>query len=80
MARPPTGTVQWSGDHWRARVTLEDGSRPWLDLPRSIGRDDRERAQAKARELADLFVGQRREGPAHLGRVHPRLNHALSVG
>lgn len=69
MARPPTGTVQWSGDHWRARVTLEDGSRPWLDLPRSIGRDDRERAQAKARELA-VYVrehGVRRTGDGLAG-------------
>lgn len=52
MARKPTGTVQWSGDHWRARVTLEDGSRPWLDLPASIGEHERERAKAKAAELA----------------------------
>lgn len=52
MARKPTGTVQWSGDHWRARVTLEDGSRPWLDLPASIGEHEHERAKAKAAELA----------------------------
>lgn len=52
MARKATGTVQWSGDHWRARVTLADGSRPWLDLPSSIGADEREKARAKAAELA----------------------------
>jgi len=52
MARPSTGTVQWFGDHWRARVTLADGSRPWLDLPPSIGRDDEAKAREKARELA----------------------------
>lgn len=52
MARKPTGTVQWFGDHWRARVTLEDGSRPWLDLPASLGPNDRDKAQAKAAELA----------------------------
>jgi len=52
MARPATGTVQWSGDHWRVRVTLEDGSRPWIDLPRTFGPNDREKARAKARELA----------------------------
>lgn len=52
MARPSTGTVQWFGDHWRARVTLSDGSRPWLDLPASLGPNDRAKAQAKAAELA----------------------------
>ena len=52
MARKATGTVQWSVDHWRARVTLADGSRPWLDLPSSIGADEREKARAKAAELA----------------------------
>lgn len=52
MARKPTGTVEWRGDHWRARITLEDGSRPWLDLPASIGEHERERAKAKAAELA----------------------------
>lgn len=52
MARPPTGTVQWFGDHWRARVTLADGSRPWLNLPPSIGRNDEAKAREKARELA----------------------------
>jgi integrase len=52
MARPSTGTVQWFGDHWRARVTLADGSRPWIDLPRTLGRDDEAKAREKARELA----------------------------
>ncbi len=52
MARPSTGTVQWFGDHWRARVTLPDGSRPWLDLPRTIAQADEAQAKAKARELA----------------------------
>lgn len=52
MARPSTGTVQWTGVRWRARITLADGSRPWLDLPESIGERDIERARAKASELA----------------------------
>ncbi len=52
MARPSTGTVQWSGSRWRARITLADGSRPWVDLPEGIGQRDVERARAKARELA----------------------------
>lgn len=52
MARKPTGTVQWFGDRWRARITLTDGSRPWLDLPPGIGRDDKAKARAKAAELA----------------------------
>lgn len=52
MARPATGTVRWTGDHWRARVTLADGSRPWIDLPSNLGASDREKAKAKAAELA----------------------------
>ena len=52
MARPSTGTVQWTGARWRARITLEDGSRPWVDLPESIGEHDVEKARAKAREFA----------------------------
>lgn len=52
MARPSTGTVQWTGARWRARITLEDGSRPWVDLPESIGEREVEKARAKAREFA----------------------------
>lgn len=44
--------MQWFGDHWRARVTLADGSRPWVDLPRTLGRDDEAKAREKARDLA----------------------------
>lgn len=51
--RPPTGTVKYEGGMWKARVTLSDGSRPWLDLPYTDP-GDRAKAKAKAVELSTL--------------------------
>jgi integrase len=45
MPRKPTGTVTWAGDRYRARITLADGSRPWIDLPAGL-------TEARAREMA----------------------------
>ncbi len=48
MARKATGTIVWAGDHWRARIRLKDGSRPWIDLPTGL---TEVQARKKAQEL-----------------------------
>ena len=48
MARKATGTIVWAGDHWRARIRLKDGSRPWIDLPPGLSEIQ---ARKKAQEL-----------------------------
>ncbi|CAN96436.1 hypothetical protein predicted by Glimmer/Critica [Sorangium cellulosum So ce56] len=50
MPRPRTGTIQRHGDHWDARITLQDGSRPWICLPAGYSEA---RARDRAKSLAE---------------------------
>lgn len=54
MPRKATGTVIWAGDHWRARIRLTDGSRPWIDLPTGL-------TEAQARKKAMDLTTRARE-------------------
>lgn len=54
MPRPRTGTIEWSGTRWRARITMPDKSRPWVDLPASIPEDQPELARAETAERVRL--------------------------
>lgn len=49
MARQRTGTVERHRDHWDAKITLDDGSRPRICLPPEL---DEQQARARARRLA----------------------------
>jgi integrase len=63
MARPATGHVRWRRNtktgvvHWHTRLTLKDGSRPWVPLDPSIPRDD----EPRARECAKLVSNEARD-------------------
>jgi integrase len=48
MSRKITGSPEYRGGRWQVKVTKPDGSRPWVDLPGSIPRDDPERAKRVA--------------------------------
>ena len=50
--RPASGTVVWAGDHWRIRITLLDGSRPWFDLNPRISEKEARKLAREASELA----------------------------
>lgn len=50
MPRQRTGTVKPHGDHFDARITLNEGSRPWIHLPAGL---TREQAEARARSLTE---------------------------
>jgi integrase len=55
MPRQRTGTVKLHGDHYDARITLPDGSRPWIHLPAGL-------SEARARDRAtSLSETARRE-------------------
>ena len=56
MARERSGTVAWDPKRgcWRARLTLNDGSRPWVDLPeKTKSAQAQERARERARALTE---------------------------
>jgi integrase len=55
--RPATGTVKYEGGHWKARITVRDGSRPWIDLPYTDPKDEA-KARSKAVELSMLARDQ----------------------
>jgi integrase len=57
MGRRATGTIRRHGDHFDARITLADGTRPWFHLPAGWSR-------AKAREKAATLSEQARRGEA----------------
>lgn len=55
--RPATGTVDWRRDdlgkmRWHVRVTLQDGSRPWVPLDPSLTRDDEDAARVAGAETS----------------------------
>lgn len=50
MPRKATGTIQWADDHYKARITLNDGSREWIHLRKGLSEDD---ARAKAAALSE---------------------------
>jgi len=60
--RPATGTVKWRRNpttqryHWHARITLSNGTRPWVELDPSIAEDD----TAGARRCAVVVSEQAR--------------------
>lgn len=56
MPRKATGTIVWERDHWKARIRLSDGSRPWIDLPKELSE-----AQARKKAL-ELTVRARSVG------------------
>jgi integrase len=51
MGRNPTGTIQPHGDHFDARVTMRDGTRPWICLPPS---ETEERARERAAAMSEM--------------------------
>ena len=57
MPRKRTGTVVRVGNHYKARITLPDGKRPWIDLPAGM-------SEAMAREKAAALSELAREGKA----------------
>lgn len=50
--RPATGSIKWRAGQWWARVTLPNGSRPWVDLDPNILRDDVAGAKACAAQVS----------------------------
>lgn len=50
--RRATGSIEWRGSAWHARVTLPDGKRPWIRLD-GVPQHDRDRAQALAAAMAE---------------------------
>lgn len=57
MPKPLTGTIVWAGDHWKARVRMKDGSRPWVHLPPELSEAQaRDRAKRLARVARDRGV------------------------
>ena len=66
MPRARTGTIKLHGDHFDARITLPDGSRPWVHLPAGL-------SEARARDrAASLSETGRRDG----GELAPKANGA----
>lgn len=57
MPRRRTGTIVRCGDHYRARITLPDGKRPWIDLPPGL-------SEAMAREKAAALTELAHRGDA----------------
>ncbi len=87
MPRKPTGTAEWveptNGEpkgHYKVRLSLEDGGRPWVHLnpgPRSP------QAEARARETAASYTERaRREGKtsADFGLVPPKKRGTVPTG
>lgn len=64
MPRRRTGTIVRCGDHFRARITLPDGKRPWIDLPAGLSEA---MARAKAAGLSELA---RTNSAVYVGRKH----------
>lgn len=62
MPRKATGTIRWHEDHYKARITLTDGSRPWIDLRKGLTEEE---ARAKAQQLSERA---RRENRVKVGR------------
>jgi hypothetical protein len=54
MPRAPIGSPIWAGDHWKIRITLRDGTRPWVHLDPGI-------TEQEARELSPLIAARSRE-------------------
>jgi hypothetical protein len=50
VSRLRTGTIKLHGDHYDARITLNDGSRPWIHLPAGL---TEKQARAKATSLTE---------------------------
>ena len=50
MPRARTGTVRRHNDHWDARITLPDGTRPWVHLP--VGETET-RARERAASMSE---------------------------
>ena len=53
----PKGCVRWAGDHWKARVVLEDGSRPWMHFGPEITTEAQARAKAVHAALRIREIG-----------------------
>lgn len=54
MPRVRTGTIKQHGDHWDARITLNDGSRPWVHLPAGLTEPEaRKRAQSMSEAVRE---------------------------
>ncbi len=51
MPRKREGTIEWSVDHYKVRITLPDGRRPWVHL--EAGHTE-EMARERARSLSEL--------------------------
>ncbi len=65
MPRRRIGTINLHGDHYDARITLNDGSRPWIHLPAGLTEGE---ARAEALAMTDLA---RRENWVTLSRTVP---------
>ena len=55
MGRRRTGTIEWHGDHWDARVTLVDGARPRFCLAPELGDGE---ARKQAQGLATMAIAE----------------------
>lgn len=50
MPRKATGTVVWDKDHYKARITLKDGTRPYVHFRQGLSKEE---AEAKAKAASD---------------------------
>lgn len=52
--RPATGSLRWKNGQWWARISLPNGSRPWVELDPAITERDEDAARECAREVSAL--------------------------
>ena len=69
MPRPLTGSIKRHGDHFDARITLPDGTRPWIHLPAG-------ETEARARARAASMSEKAKTGEAVLARVDTKAKAA----
>lgn len=60
--RPRTGSVKLINGRWKARITLDDGSRRWIALDETIAPEAEDQAREVARALARASHGHISQG------------------
>jgi integrase len=76
MGRPTTtGSLEWRGDHWRARVTVNK-KRRWVKLPATILESQEAKARKAARSIAVLAAAGKLDAPA----LRPRTTAPAPAG
>ena len=68
MPRPRTGTIERHDDHWDARLTLADGSRPRVCLPSGLSEA---RARDRAHRLTETASAESATAPGRTRRGVP---------